>query len=226
MIRALLKSIAQLGDPRLRRVLRLGILGALASYILLLVAVWIALHRIQFFQDYWADLGTDLIIGVVSLVVPLFFFPAVTTALVSLALDSVADAVEDRHYPGLPRPRLQNWREIIGGSLRFLGISLAVNLLALPVYVLLMFTGLTVIAATVINGYLLGREFFEIAALRRLPPADARTMWRSHLGMLWLNGCVIAFLFSVPIINLTAPILATAMMIHHFHSLRQNFDAL
>lgn len=219
MISALYKAFAQLGDPQLRRVVRLGIAGALFSYVALVALVWTVLTQVRFFEQGWADTSTDIAVGLLALVLPVLFFPALATTIMSALLDNVADAVEARHYPGLNWPRPQKWAEVLLTTLRFLAVMVAVNLVALPVYLLLLFTGLTAILAVLINGYLLGREYFEVVAMRRLKPARARQVFRQHLGRLWLAGIVIAVLFSIPLVNLLMPVVATAFMVHLFQSL-------
>lgn len=226
MIPALFKAFAQLPDPRLRGVLKLGVLGALLAYVVLVALVWTVLAHVTFFQEAWADIGTDVAIGLAALVLPVLFFPALATTIMGGWLERVADAVEDRHYPGLNWPRPQKWSEVLLTTLRFLAVMVLVNLLALPVYLLLLITGLTVVLVTAVNGYLLGREYFELVALRRLDPRQARKVFRHHLGKLWLAGAIIAMLFGIPILNLAAPVIATAFMVHVFQSLRTQTEAL
>lgn len=219
MITALFKAFAQLTDPPLRRVVRWGIVGALVSYVALVAIVWTVLSQVSFFSQGWADTSTDLAVGLLALVVPILFFPALATTIMSAMLDDVANAVDARHYPHLPAPRAQGWSELVWTTLRFLGVVVAVNLVALPVYAVLLVTGFTAILALVINGYLLGREYFEMAAIRRISPQQARLVFRHHLGKLWVAGIVMTFLFSVPLVNLVMPVVGTAFMVHLFQSL-------
>lgn len=226
MIASLFKAFAQLPDPRLRRVLKLGVLGAVAAYVILVAAVWLVLGQVTLFQEAWADLGTDLALGLAALVLPVLFFPALATTIMSALLDDVADAVEARHYPQLNWPRPQKWTEMLATTLRFLAVMVLVNLAALPVYLMLLITGLTVVLVTLVNGYLLGREYFELVAFRRLEPKQARLVFRHHLGRLWLAGAMIAVLFGIPIVNLAAPVIATAFMVHVFQSLRTHTEGV
>lgn len=226
MISALFKAFAQLSDPSLHRVVRLGILGALAAYLALAAAVWFTLTQVRFFAEPWADIGTDVAIGLAAAVLPILFFPALATTIMGVMLDSVADAVEARHYPELNWPRPQKWSEILLTTLRFLAVMVLVNLAALPLYLALLFTGFAVVLAVVVNGYLLGREYFELVAFRRMEPKQARLTFRHNLGRLWLAGAVIAILFSVPLVNLLAPVIGTAFMVHLFQSLRRQTESL
>lgn len=226
MLTALFKAFAQLSDPALRRVVRLSVLGAIGCYLALVALVWFGLPHIRFFDQGWADAGTGVALGLAALVLPILFFPALVTAIMGAMLDGVADAVEARHYPRLNWPRPQKWAEVLAGTLRFLALTILVNLLALPLYLILLITGFTVVLAVVVNGYLLGREYFDLVAVRRLDPAQAKLCFRNHLGRLWLAGGVIAVLFSIPVLNLVAPVVGTAFMVHLFQSLRWQTDLL
>jgi len=68
-----------------------------------------------------------------------------------------------------------------------------------------------------LNGYLLGREYFELAASRRIDPVSARNLRKRHRILVYFAGVVIAFLFSIPFVNLIAPLLGAAWMVHLFH---------
>lgn len=225
MIAAMIKALGQLSDPRLRRILLLGLLGAASLYLLLVAAAWWALSHFSLLGG-WAETVLDLLGGVAALLLPLLVFPALSTGMMSLWLDDAAQAVEDRHYPHLPPARPQPWTEVLTGAAGFLAVTVGINLLALPVYVVLLFTGFSIVLLYLINGYLLGREYFELVALRRMGRAEARLLFRNRLGRCWLAGAVITFLFSVPLLNLVAPVLATSFMVHLFHQLKAQHTSL
>ena len=70
------------------------------------------------------------------------------------------------------------------------------------------------------NGYLLGREFFELAALRHMSREEAAEL-RSAKGLqVFLAGLVIAGFLAVPLLNLLTPLFATAFMVHVFKKMR------
>jgi uncharacterized protein involved in cysteine biosynthesis len=71
-----------------------------------------------------------------------------------------------------------------------------------------------------VNGYLLGREYFELVAARRLDPAEARSLRRRHGRTLFIAGVLIAFLLTIPFVNLVAPLVGTAAMVHLFETIR------
>ncbi|CCG41664.1 EI24 domain-containing protein [Magnetospirillum molischianum] len=219
MISALFKAFAQLSDPRMRRVLRIGILSALACWATLAVIASVVVTHTHFFDVSWADTSAGLALGAVGVIVPVLFFSALATFVMSFFLEDIAEVVESRHYPDLGPSRRPHWREILASSTRFLVVMVAVTMLAAPVYLALLFFGLGLILNYLVNGYLLGREYFELVASRRLTPDQVRAQLHFNFTRLWLCGAVINFLFQIPLLNLAAPVLGTAFMVHIVQSL-------
>jgi uncharacterized protein involved in cysteine biosynthesis len=219
MLAAFIKALAQLNDPRLRRVLTFGVFATLGAYVALVAASWWGLAQSSWFQAQWAETASHVAAGLLALLLPLPVLPALATTVMSFRLEEVADAVEERHYPQLNWPRPQKWIEVLGITLRFLAVTVAINLLAAPLY-LAAFLLFGVSLSAVVGSYLLGREYYEVVAYRRLSPKEAHLLFRNRLGRLWLAGLVIWLLFLIPLVNLTAPVIATAFMVHLFQSLQ------
>ncbi len=138
-------------------------------------------------------------------------------ALIGLFLERIVDAVEARFYPALPRPRHRGFLRMAGYAIRFFLLLLAVSLAAL---VASAFAGfLAPVIFVVANGYLIGREYYEIVALRRVDEAEARALTRRHLPVLWLLGAGLALAMSVPFVNLLVPLIGVAAAAHLFHRL-------
>lgn len=219
------RAIGQIGDPRFRRVLVIGI----ALTIGLLVAVYAALFWIVQWvtpdsftlpwigEVTWIDnilSGASLIL---MLVASVFLMVPVASMFTSIFLDDVTDAVEAEHYPHLaPAPRLGVVQGLVDG-VKFLGVIIAANLAALVVYLVVLPAGPAIFVA--LNGYLLGREYFQLIALRRLGPEGARTMRRRHAATIWLTGAIMALPLTIPIVNLVIPVIGAAAFTHLFHSL-------
>jgi uncharacterized protein involved in cysteine biosynthesis len=220
MITAFVKAVVQLSDPRLRRVILFGVAAAILSYVALVVLAWWAMSHIDWFHATWANTASRLLGDLLALVVPLLFFPALATTIMSVRLETVAEVVEDRYYPALSNARPQSWSELLWTTLRFLAATVAVNVVALPFYLLSPIFGLGVPVALLVNGYLLGREYFEIVAFRRLDPAQAGALFRAQRGRWWVAGIGISVLFSIPVVNLAGPVIATAFMLHLFQTLQ------
>lgn len=217
MIRALLLAIAQLSDPRSRRVVWIGVLSAAATFALLATGVWWALFHTVLTGYEWVDRVIDLLGGLAVLVLAWLLFPATVGMVSSFFLDEVVEAVERRHYPALPPPRKTGVAQELGTALRFLAVVLLVNIAALPLYFLL--PGLNLLIFYTVNGYLLGREYFEMVAIRRLGRKEAVFLRRSRPLKPFSAGVVIAFLSTIPIVNLLVPVIASAFMVHVYHSM-------
>jgi CysZ protein len=216
---ALCRAFANLFMPPLLGVVALSLALATASLALLWVAVGFALANTSWFGWPPLDWLVNLFGALATLVLSWLLFPAVLTLVMAFFLDRVAGAVEARDYPGRGPARPMPVGELLATMLRLVGLTILLNLLALPVYLLL--PGLNFFVFLGLNGYLFGRGYFEVVALRRLDAATARAVRHRFGGRVFLGGAVIAGLFAVPLLNLVAPVIATAFMVHVFESLRR-----
>ena len=216
MIAALLRSVLQLTDPPIWRVIWISILATIGAFVALCFGVSWLLYALHVTGIGWLDRVVGLLGGLAELGLAYLLFPAVMPAVSTLFLDTVAAAVERRHYPHLPPARIQPLGEIVIGAVRFLLVSVALNLLVLPLYLVL---GMNLAVFLGLNGYLLGREYYEQVACRHLDLAALTGMRRRHRLRLLLAGVVICGLAAVPLVNLLAPVIAAAFMVHIFHRL-------
>ncbi|HAI31053.1 MULTISPECIES: EI24 domain-containing protein [Thalassospira] len=213
MFNDFLKSVAQFSDPRFRKVVLIGVAGALATIVALWVLIWFGLNSITFFTDGgWLETAVDWVLGIGLTLLVLLLFPAATVLISSLLLDQIADAVEDKHYPTLPDTRPQPIMDALISGLKFALTALALNILLLP---LLLAGPLYVIAFYMMNGYLLSREYFELVAARRYDARTVEAIRKSRQKKLWIAGVGLTFLMTIPVVNLVAPIIATAFMVHY-----------
>ena len=222
MFQAFARSLAQFDDPRVRAVVWKSLAGALLSFAILAILFWYlggwVASGLAHWVDWVAHAGTILL----TLVLVWFLFPVAVTAVASFFLDEVAEAVEDRYYPGRPAPRSQSLAAQLLGTFRFAAVALFLNLVLVPIYlILLVFPPLYLVVFYAVNGYLLGREYFELVAYRRLDERTADAMRRAYRGRLTLAGMVIAVMLTIPVFNLVAPIAATAFALHLFEAMRQ-----
>jgi len=226
MISHFSKAVGQLGDPKLRRVLWLSIGLSLLLFIVLWFTLWWiattvpadAIPGVPWLQEKLGEvfdwLAGFLFIGTL-LVLTLMLFPAVVTVIVGFFLDAVADAVEARHYPALPPARDQSLSEVVVSTVKFAVLVVALNLIALPFYILLFFVPpLNLVLFYMVNGYLVSREYFDMVAQRRLEPGEVKRLRRSHRGRLQLAGMALVLLMTIPVVNLLTPVLGTAFMVH------------
>src|SRR5258706_4407396 len=222
MLNVLGKAIGQLADPRLRRPIWLTLAASLAVVGALVAASWLLLARLSLIGIGWLDAAIDLLAGAGVVVVAWLLFPATIAVVVGFFLDQVAAAVERRYYPELGPSRTQPIGEQVAGGLRFALVALGLNLLALPLYLAGIFLPpLNVFVFYGLNGYLLGREFYELVALRRFDQRQVRFLRRAHGGRMFPAGVVLSFLFTVPFVNLVAPVHAPPLLVHLFQTLRR-----
>ena len=140
-----------------------------------------------------------------------FLMPAITSLVASVFVDDVADIVEREHYPAeKPGVALPVGRAIIEGSKTAL-LTVAVYLVALPfVFV----AGAGFIIFFIATAWLLGREYFELAAMRFRSPEEAKLMRRQNGATVFTAGLFIAAFVSIPIVNLATPLFGMALMVH------------
>ncbi|WP_095200943.1 sulfate transporter family protein [Mesorhizobium carmichaelinearum] len=135
----------------------------------------------------------------------------VTAVIAGLFLDDVAEVVERTDYPLEPIGRAMPALRSLVLAIKFFGVVILGNIVAL---LLLLVPGINIAAFFIVNGYLLGREFFEFAAMRFRPEDEARALRRQYAGTVFLAGLVIAAFLAVPLLNLLTPLFAAAMMVH------------
>ena len=220
MIDDFLKAISQILDRRFLSVLlksigmTVALLAALtvaAIYLLgfipsIAFTVPVIDYEVSFFDELAASLGFGLV-----LTLSIFLMFPVAAIFVGLLLEDIADAVEARHYPGLPPARRQTLGEVLTHAGEFALVLIGANLLALILYFFIPFI------FWIVNGYLIGREYFEIVAYRRMEERAAKALRRKHFFAVWIAGTLIAIPLSVPILNIIAPLVGVAAFVHLYH---------
>ena len=217
MIAALIKGIDQLSDKATRKYIWLSVAAAIATLIVLWSVVGWVLGQTAITDIGWLEASIDILGGLATLALTWFLFPASISAAIGLFLEHIAECVEHRHYPGLGPANGQSIGEAVQTSLKFFAIMVGLNVLMLP----FLFLGpVFPFVFYSVNGYLLGREYFELVASRRLTPDRVTALRKERQGSVFAIGVVIAFLFTIPLVNLLMPVVATAAMVHLFESWR------
>ncbi len=218
MPRNLLLAVRQALDPAFRAVaLKTAAISA-ALFAALIFAVGWALHAIELVGIAWLDWTIKAVAGAGAAIVAVMLFPLVATLVVGLFLEEIADAVDARHYPDKPEAPGQSILSSTFSTAKLVLIALALNLLVLPLYLV---PGINVFVFYGLNGYLLGREYFELVALRRLEPRTARRACRKFRWRIFVGGILITLLLSIPVINWLMPMIATAFMVHEFDAMER-----
>jgi len=226
MLDAVIKALSQMISPPFRVLL----MKAMGLALVLVVLVGIGIHRLLVWLaslgEDWAEsvLGATahaplvLLAWILSVAAGLgiilgsvFLMPAVTALVGSFFVDDIAIEVERHHYPDEPvGTRLPPLRAILEGGKTAL-LAVAVYLIAVPS---LLIAGLGTIIFFVATAYLLGREYFELAAMRYRPAAQAKMLRKRNQRTVFIAGMFIAAFVSIPIVSLATPLFAMALMVH------------
>ena len=212
MFRALALAVGQLADPPFRRLILIGIAASLLLLLGLAATISFLLAYAVPQSWEWAALPAALFGGLAGVILAWLLFPAVSAVAAGILAERLARAVERRHYPAAPEARAGGGGEAMAATLRLVFAGLLLNILAIPVYFLI--PGVNLILFLVLNGYLVSREYFESAAMRRFAPEVVRALRRRRRFTLWSGGMLLAGLLTVPGLNLLVPYLGVAAMIH------------
>ena len=156
------------------------------------------------------------------LVASIFLMMPIASLIIGFMLDPIARAVEQKHYPDLIQPNRRPILEQIAEAARFMLLLIALNLIAVVIY----FTSnlLAPIVFWIINGILLGREYFQLVAMRRIGRTEASKLRGKFRFRIWFAGILMAIPLSVPLLNLVTPVIGVATFTHMFHRLRKQSD--
>ena len=211
MLHIAVTSFWQILSPRFRPIL-LKVIGLTLA---LLIVAGLAFSALAAWLldgfDPWIAMSATFAAGLAYIFVAAYLLAPISSVVAGFFLDEVAERVESDDYPadapGVALPIMQAL--VMSG--RFALLIGAVNLGAL---LLLLIPGVNMLVFFVANAYLLGREYFELAACRFHGVAGARALRRRHGVTVFLHGLLIAFLLAVPVVNLLTPLFGTVLMVH------------
>jgi CysZ protein len=220
------KAITQLFSPPLRAVLWKTIGLALA----LIVVVGIAVERLIVYLVGAGSASVEQTLGAQAhmpanvlawllsiaaglgiIVGSIMLMPAVTAIVGSFFADQIGQQVEREHYPADPPGKAVPLWLAIWEGLKTALLALVIYLCAAP---LLLFAGFGAVIFFLATAYILGREYFELAAMRLRPRAEAKALRRRNAAVVYVGGLFIAAFVSIPIVNLATPLFAMAFMVH------------
>ncbi len=179
-----------------------------------LVALWIVL--VWLFNHFvtvpwgWVETTIDIVAGAGFIVGLVFLAAPVSSLIAGLYLDEIAEKVERTAFPADPTGQPLPLAQVLVSSVKFFGVVILANLFAL---ILLLLPGINLVAFLLVNAYLLGREYFELAALRFRPYDEARDLRRANGGRIFAAGLFVALFVMIPVVNLATPLFATAFMV-------------
>lgn len=216
VVRSAFAALRQVLSPALRRM----VLRAVGLTLVLILLVWALLTKgfASLLESYPLSRDYPVVDGFVYfmtgaglLVALVYFLPAISALVGGFFVDDAAAIVERSDYPGDPPGAPLPLGTSVAFGLRFALLALVVNLGALALFFI---PGVNVAAFFLANSYLLGREYFEMAASRFRPAEEAARLRRDHRATVMLGGAVLAGLMLVPVLNLATPIFGIALMVH------------
>ena len=212
-------SANEILKPRFRNV----VWKSLGLTILLFFGMWVGLEMLVSTYLFpilagwpWVTTAILWLLGAGVVVGAGFLLAPTTAVFAGLFLDEIAEHVEDTHYPHQPQGKPLNVTSSVWLTIKFTTLVILTNLVAL---LLVIFFGMGILIFFLVNGYLLGREYFQFAAMRYRSEAEANQLRQKHRFEIFMAGLVIAAVISIPILNLFTPVFAASMMVHIHKSL-------
>jgi uncharacterized protein involved in cysteine biosynthesis len=226
MLDAAVKALSQMMSPPMRSILWRSIGLALVLIVVLAIGLQRLLSWFATYGEVWLEglLGPswhsslEVLAWIISIAAgfgvvfgSVFLMPAITSLVASFFVDDVAEIVEREHYPA-ERPGVAlPFGQAIYQGIKTALLTILVYLIALP-FVFLAGAGFLIFFLAA--AWLLGREYFELAAMRFRSPEEARAMRRDNAATIFTAGLIIAAFVSIPIVNLATPIFGMAFMVH------------
>lgn len=221
LIQAAMRALAQITSPPFRAI----VWKSLGLTLALLALVWLALTR---FLNWWLSQGavvTDhpmiatvaaFMAGAGLFIGLAFLIPPVSILVASFFADDIAARIEREDYPHDPPGKPLPVSRAVFDAIKLALLALGVNIVAL---FLLLVPGINVVAFLLANTFLLGREYFAIAAGRFLPPQEIKAMRENNRFAVYFAGLIMALLLGIPVVNLFTPVFGTALFVHVYKAL-------
>ncbi len=216
ILQALPLAMWQLLD---RRILLIIAKSLMLTLVLLMISGYGAWHLGRVVLKQWPilahDFQVDLVLAAILFLFGWMIFRIAAMAVMGLYSDAVANIVEESHYPDAAAcARDPSLSVSIRLGMTSLGRAVGYNLLAMPIYIGLLVTGIgTLIAMILVNGVALGKDLNAMMAAR-FPRGALEPIPRKTRHIL---GVVVAGLFSIPVVNFVAPVLGVAIAVHVLH---------
>lgn len=219
---ALQRTIHTFSQPYFLRMILLCAGITLSSFLAFTLFTGIVLTRISLFETAWLDTLVDITGTFLTAVASWFLFPIVVTLIAAIFQEQVANVIDREEYADAPVEALPFWPELAHGG-KMAAIALCLNLLCLPLYLTFVLFPFVYYS---LNGYLLGREFFEMVAARYVGRAEAAALRRRHRIKALFGGMLIVLMSTLPFVNFVAPFAGIALMAHLYRSVARASKSL
>jgi CysZ protein len=213
------RALGMIFEPAFLGVVLKSFLLTLLLFGLMFAGVLYGLQHLPPLPWHWLNLAIAWIGSFLVLLALVVFGAPVAGLFASLFLNGVAKRIEAKYYSGDTKGAGASFLAYLFVGLRLAAEVILVTLALLPADVTLPIVGLP--ATLVADGWLLGRQFFELAALRHVSRAEADSMRKRHATGILGAGIVIALVSMIPVANFFAPLFGTAFMVHVFQYYRR-----
>ncbi len=221
MIKSILLSLSSLNNKAVRRILVKSILLTLAVLIALAMGLFLGGDYLLSLWGWGMDFGTwSYLMGLImGSLLTWFLFRSVAVLILWMFADDIVEAIEWEHYSHSALTATKpNWLKSLAIGLRSLLRAILYNLLALPLYLIALFTVLgTPIIFLIINGLLLGKELEEMIALRHQSPIDSGNSWSMGKFERFTLGFAMNAAMMIPFVNFFIPVIGVATATHMMH---------
>lgn len=161
------------------------------------------------FASGWLAWLVSIAVGLGVTAAAVFLVAPVASLIASFFFDEIAGLVEREIDPlGAPGRAAPLWDSTVS-SLKFGALAVGVGVAGI---VLLFVPGIGFAIWFAANAWVLGAQYFELAAMRFRPAPEAYAMRRHYGGAVFLSGLIVAAFVSVPLLNLATPLFAAALM--------------
>jgi CysZ protein len=208
------KALALIFDPAFSGIVAKAIFLTIALFTTLFLGLEYGLHQLPTLEWHWVNVALEVLAPVLFVFLIFFLGAPVAALFASFYLDTIAEAVEAKFYPADSKAPGTPFFTALRAGTRLAVTIVLINLALLPFEVELPLVG--EIGALLVNGWLLGREYFELAALRHMPQGAVEALRRSHRSGVFFAGLLISVLSIIPVANLFAPLFGSAFMVHLF----------
>jgi len=214
---SLFKTLSSLSQGSMMRLMLITAAITFAGMLALSgLTTWV-LTATTFFETGWLDTAVDFMGGFAVFIITLLLFPAFMPLVASLFEDKIIGIVEGADYPNTPKPQDRPFLPELMQDLKFVAISLTLNIILLPLYLIPIIGQVVFI---LLNGYLMGREFFTIAAGRHMGKREANAYRKANRITALMGGMIVAGVALIPVVNLLVPFVGIVLMVHAYHSLK------
>jgi CysZ protein len=208
------EDVLAAADDVLTPPFRRALVKTMLFTLVLLALLWAAMEKLlagALALPYpWLTSALTLIGGAGLMISLAFLIPSASFLIAGFFFDDLADGVERDLSQGEAAGKPLAIHDALWLAIRFSAVALAVNLAAL---LLLFIPGVNALAFFAANAYLFGRGYFELAALRHLPPDEVRRLRKLNEPRLFAAGLILAAMLAVPLLNLLTPLFGTALFV-------------